>query len=275
MQSPFTNGCGKSSGPFHIQNSNEDSTPQTTLSPQVPHRGRPQRPLATSLDCAAALRGRLPAPSHLPQFGKAEKCGRSRPRPPQGPVQSQSAAHAPRPPRASQAGISRRHSRACAVGVGRVRSTKWRRRGPRRGRSEPNELRPQSRTSRAFKRRACRPKGSPERPWARPTPGVPGRRRRTEGWQGEASRFPPTNALPPAPSPPPCGPLKHHQEEVVPQRPPQSTALSRRRPPHRAKPRPLATRAAMKKPRSEKPCPPREPLTYRTGSLAAGTRSGP
>lgn len=93
MQSPFTNGCGKSSGPFHIQNSNEDSTPQTTLSPQVPHRGRPQRPLATSLDCAAALRGRLPAPSHLPQFGKAEKCGRSRPRPPQGPVQSQSAAH--------------------------------------------------------------------------------------------------------------------------------------------------------------------------------------
>lgn len=92
---------------------------------------------------------------------------------------------------------------------------------------------------------------------------------------GRSAPVPPTNALPRAPSLPPCGPLKHHQEGVVPQRPPQSTALSRRRPPHRAKPRPLATRAAMKKPRSEKPCPPREPLTYRTGSLAAGTRGGP
>lgn len=45
----------------------------------------------------------------------------------------------------------------------------------------------------------------------------------------------------------------------------------RRRPPQRAKPRPLATRAAMKKPRSEKPCPQSEPLTYRTGSLAPET----
>lgn len=44
-----------------------------------------------------------------------------------------------------------------------------------------------------------------------------------------------------------------------------------RRPPQRAKPRPLATRAAMKKPRSEKPCPQSVPLTYRTGSLAAET----
>lgn len=253
--------------------------PKRPSPPQVPHRGRPQRPLATSLDCAVALRGRLPAPSHLPQFGKAEKCGRSRPLPPQGPVQSQSAAHAPRPPRASQAGISRRHSRACAVGDGRVRSTKWRRRGPRRGRSEPNratssvpdepDLQAPRLPTEEEPREALGEAGSRR-------PGVSGRRRRTEGWQGEASRFPPTNALPPsASSPPPCGPLKHHQEGVVPQRPPQSTALSRRRPPHRAKPRPLATRAAMKKPRSEKPCPPREPLTYRTGSLAAGTRGGP
>lgn len=49
----------------------------------------------------------------------------------------------------------------------------------------------------------------------------------------------------------------------------------RRRPPQRAKPRPLATRAAMKKPRSEKPCPQSEPLTYRTGSLTAETWRGP
>lgn len=49
----------------------------------------------------------------------------------------------------------------------------------------------------------------------------------------------------------------------------------RRRPPQRAKPRPLATRAAMKKPRSEKPCPQSVPLTYRTGSVTAETRRGP
>lgn len=176
---------------------------------QVPHRSRPQRPLATSLDCAAALRGRLPAPSHLPQFGKAEKCGRSRPRPPQGPIQSQPAAHAPRPPRASQAGISRRHSRACAVGDGRVRSTKWRRRGPRRGRSEPNKLRPQPQTSRL---RVPRLPTEGEHREALGEAGfrrsgVSGRRS-TEGWQGEASRFPPTNALPSALWPPQAPPRR-------------------------------------------------------------------
>lgn len=170
--------------------------------PQVPHCGLPQRPLATSLDCAASLRGRLPAPSHLPQFGKAEKYGRSRPRPPQGPVQSQPAAHTPRPPRASQAGISRRHSRACAVGYGRVRSTKWRRRGPRRGRSEPGE----ERAGRAEPPSRRAPRLPTERePLAAlgeagsRRPGVQGQRRSTEGWRGEAPRFPLQTPSPPRP----------------------------------------------------------------------------
>lgn len=53
--------------------------PKRPLLPQVPHRGRPQRPLATSLDCAAALRGRLPAPSHLPQSERPRNAGEAGP----------------------------------------------------------------------------------------------------------------------------------------------------------------------------------------------------
>lgn len=57
-------------------------------------------------NCAASLSPALLAPSHLPQLGKAEKCGWSRPRPPQGQPNGDGPSASP-PPRSVTAGGSR------------------------------------------------------------------------------------------------------------------------------------------------------------------------
>lgn len=64
-RSPWTSDVVQDS---HIQTSSLHSTSQTTPS-QVPHQ--PQRPLATFLHCAAALRSRLPGP--LPSAAVKER----------------------------------------------------------------------------------------------------------------------------------------------------------------------------------------------------------
>lgn len=97
----------------------------------------------------------------------------------------------------------------------------------------------------------------------------------TQVWPGGARCFPLQTPSPPRP------PFRLASPQATPKgrRAPAPTSNQlrslRRRPPQRAKPRPLATRAAMKKPRSEKPCPQSVPLTYRTGSVTAETRRGP
>ncbi|XP_012970799.1 predicted GPI-anchored protein 58 [Mesocricetus auratus] len=155
-------------GPPHVQNSNENATPQTTLSP-----GSTPQATATPTCQLSRLRSRSPLPGPLPSA--AVRKGREKPAKPAPPSAR------PRPIAAGRASVaasspsvtsrnlatpqpslrSRRRARSqhkmAASAAGEERAS----RAPSSARGEPS-----------LEHRARRPQGSPQRPRARPSPGV-------------------------------------------------------------------------------------------------------
>ncbi|XP_025246926.1 uncharacterized protein LOC112628401 [Theropithecus gelada] len=196
-------------------------------------------PTATSPTAQPHTLHGSPAPSHLPQLGKAEKCGRSRPRPPQSQPNGGLAGASQR----VEAGFSRRHDRACANGAGALR--------PQNGGGGINSSRAarakfpfpsSSQLYRSWGHCGRPPKGPAASPAksgrSRPTT-LRVREMKTSRPAGRGAQ-PLCKNDPNSDLPSTSVPLKQYaKRETCPSAHLESTALIRRRPPQREQPQPL------------------------------------